>query len=302
MNRLARIQARPYEPDRPDDPPAPDLGGDPEPGPRRDFQAEARAMFPWLDPRLLNEFSAAYADLGSVDLAWGKVRQGSTYRRIYGAILRDDGTLRMSELEYHSVREGFARRLASFGLNPQLFQGRFDALIEGDVSPQEFESRLQGVWEGVAGRAESVRRWYADNYGLDLSPEAIFASAIDPDVGTAVLERRISNAQIGGAAARFNFQRSLARVEELQGIGVSVEAATRFYSQAARDLPGIDATSRRHNRGAFTLEDLEEAGLEGDPLEQTRLQRGLEDEQASFSRAGVARGDDAGRRTGLTPR
>ena len=299
VDRLARQQRRGFEPERPDDPEPEDLGRAPEERPR-DFFGEARAMFPWLDARLVREFSDAWEETDNVDLAWGRVQQGSTFRKLYGAILRDDGTLRMSPLEYHSVLDGYAQRLAGYGLNPGVFRGKFDELVQGDVSPEEFESRLQAGWEQVASRSGKTRRWYAEKYGLNLSDEALFASFIDPDVGTAVLERRLTNAQIGGAAARFNFERSLARVEQLSGMGVTGETADRFYGQAARDLPGAAARSQRYNRGELTLTDLEEAGLEGDPLEQRRLLRGLDEERSAFSpgRSGVE-SDEEGRRTGL---
>lgn len=297
VDRLQRQQSQPFEPDRPADPtPEPQAPVDARP---RDFFGEARAMFPWLDARLVREFATAWEDTDSTDLAWAQVQQGSTFRRIYGAILRDDGTLRMSPLEYHSVRDGYAQRLAGYGLNPRVFADKFDDLISGDVSPQEFEGRLRAGWEQVSSRSAETRRWYAQNYGLDLSDEALFASFIDPDVGTAVLERRLSNAELGGAAARFNFQRSLARVEELAGLGVSGEQADRFYGQASRDLPGARARSLRHNRGDVTIGDLEEAGLEGDPLEQRRLLAGVSDERSAFTGQGSARRDDEGRRTGL---
>lgn len=300
VDRIQRQQGQPYAPDRPDDP-GPRTSIPTPPPTRRDFYSEARSMFPWLDRRLVREFADAWSETDSTDLAWSQVRQGATYRKLYSAILRDDGTLRMSELEYASVKDGYRQRLASYGLNPNLFEGKFDDLVSGDVSPQEFEGRLQAGWENVSSRSQATRQWYADNYGRDLSDAALFASYIDPDIGTAVLERRLSNAQIGGAAAQFNFRRSLERIDELRGLGVTGEQAQQFYSRAAADLPGASARSERHNRGAFTLTDLEEAGLEGDADERQRLLRSVDDEAALFGRGGPARGDDRGRRTGLNP-
>lgn len=296
--RLGRRQRAPFEPERPEDPAAPPSAKPPA-APKRDFFGEARALMPWLDQRLLREFAKAWEDTDNVELAWGRVQQGSTFRSIYGDIIRPDGSLRMSPAEYHAVVDGYRSRLAGYGLNPNLFQNRISDLVQGDVSVQEFEQRLQAGYEQISSRSEDVRRWYADNYGLSMSDEALFASFIDPDINAAVLERRLTSAQIGGAAARFNFQRSLSRVEELAGIGVTGEAADQFYGQAARDLGRLGATSRRFGRGDVTLRDLEEAGLEGDPLELERLSRAQADEMAAFSRQGVARADEEGRRTGL---
>src|SRR5690606_8303029 len=176
--------------------PTPDPATDPDPKPIN-WLEQARTLFPWMPEPLLKVFADAWAETGDTELALARMRQSPQYDRYFAGNRRSDGTFRMTEAEYMSTIRAYRTLLSDFGLNPDLFQKRFVSLIEGEVSPLELRERLGAAYEGIVANIPQVREFYA-RYGYDLSDAAIFASVIDPEIGDAILARRIAVAQVGG--------------------------------------------------------------------------------------------------------
>ena len=75
-----------------------------------------------------------------------------------------DGSVRLSEAEYGSVLESYKDSLRTFGINPDVFADNFGQLVEGDVSPTEFKSRLNTVYSGIEQNIPEVKEYYATNF------------------------------------------------------------------------------------------------------------------------------------------
>lgn len=253
---------------------------------------------------LLREFSESLSQTGSPRRALQATRDSEAHRQMFPGIRREDGSLRMGEQEYFQTTDAMRSSLASRNLNPQAFEGRIPEMIEGEVSPREFEARLSAVEEEISGNLEEVRQFYADNYGLNMTREAILGSAIDPDVNRAVLERRISAAQIGGEALRANFERSRQRAEELAQAGVGQEQARQLYSRGRRRVPQIQTLIDRFNDPGdpFGIKDFEEVVIFGDPDVQQRIERRVAEERSLFSPQRGRVASEGGRLTGLRRR
>lgn len=245
---------------------------------------------------LLDLFVKSFTQSGSAEAAFDTVRGSSEYDRIFAGIKRDDGSLRMDEQEYFATMDGYATELSMYGLNPQVFSPRFVGLISGDVSLQEFSSRLAAADEQVVRNIGEVKQFYADNYGLSLTDEAIFGSFIDPEVGRGVLERRIGASQIGGEAAAAGFQRSLARVERLASAGVAQGQARQVYGAASEQVPLIRQLAARHNDpdDPFDISDFEEATFMEDAGVRRRMSRRVQEERSSFAGLRVAQDQSGG--------
>src|SRR6056300_890592 len=115
-----------------------------------DFLTEARALYPFLPEGLLNLFQEKYVEFDkNVDLAVGAIRQDPQYVDYFPGNVRADGSVRLSEAEYGAVLESYKDDLRRFGINPDVFADNFGQLVEGDVSPTEFQSRLNTVYSGI---------------------------------------------------------------------------------------------------------------------------------------------------------
>ena len=272
------------------------------------FYQQAQALFPGLPEWVLISYARGLAEHGGdANLAWSRVRDNSNYDKTFTGNRRDDGSLRMTELEYLAVKDGFAQTLADYGVNPSVFESQFADLIGGDVSVDEFKTRLDAVHNGVVNNTPEVqakfRQWYGAPYNPQLGqqqPSVAMAMALNPDVGKAILDKRITMAQIAGEAAQSGFGRSRLRAGELFRQGVTQQTANQLYSEAAMALPTLDALAKRHNDADrnFGIGEFEDAFL-GDADQKQRAQRLVEAEAASFSGGGRVARDQSGGLSGL---
>ena len=249
----------------------------------------------------------AYIDTGSGTLAIEAVRNDSAYDEIFEGNRRDDGSLRYDEGTYFGILESFADSLLSIDLNPDLFRSKFPGMIAGLVSPNEFASRVNNVYERVLTSTEQIRNYYAAEFSFDMTDQAIVASFLDSDIGDAILNRRIAISEVGGSAAARNFNPSIGLVEELVSYGLDTQdEAQQFFSVAEDVIPSIQVLARRHADpdDTFDLEDFTNAQLFGDPEQRRRMRRLMAQERTSFSsdRSLTVIGGDRGRLTGLQER
>lgn len=254
--------------------------------------AQLRFLFPFFPEPLLQVFLAGYVEHGDTGLALAQTRTSDIYEQYYPGNRREDGTVRMTEPEYQSYRDYFEATLASINVNPELFRDRFPEILAGDVSPAEFASRVDAIYERVVSQAPELRSFYAQQYGLDLTDSALVASVLDPDIGTQILNRRISIAEVGGEAALRGFGIDLNLANTLVQAGVDRPAAQEFFGQAAAQLPILDVLARRHNDpdDDFDLNEFVAASIFDDQGERQRIRRLVAQERSLFTAGAFNRG------------
>lgn len=239
-----------------------------------DYRAQAAALYPYLPPALLDLYADFWDDSGDPTLALAELRADPQYTTFFPGIKRADGSLRMSEAEYLSTLDGYRLALGQFGLNPSLFENRFVEMIEGELTVSEFADRLTAAYEGIISQAPELMAYYAENYGISLTPEAVFASFIDPELGDSILNQRIAVSQIGGAAAIQNFDLDLEFAEQLRQSGLSFAKAQEHFAQAAFLLPTLDVLAGRFDLDTdFDITEFSLAGVIGDPQQLKRINR-----------------------------
>lgn len=268
-----------------------------------DYASQVRFLFPWLPDELVSIFAAKWDETGDSNLALAALQQDPRYDQYFPGNRRPDGTLRLSEADYATTVDGYRRLIADYGLNPDVFADRFAGLIEGDVSPRELAGRLGAAYEQIVTNVPEVRQEFSRLYGVEGGEQALFASFIDPDVGEAILNRRIGVAQVAAEGVRrgFSLQRDFA--ESIVAEGVDQEAARQFFTQAENLLPTLDTLAKRHldPDDDFDLTELAQAGIFGRSDQSRRIRRLFNAEAAAFSRQSPIAGDD-GALTGLTLR
>lgn len=270
---------------------------------REGFAQQASVLYPWLTPSLIDVFTSSYVQHGVIDLAVNEVRNGAgkaEYDRIFPGNRRPDGTLRLDENTYLGTVNSYRDSLRDRGLNPDLFEGRFGELIEGETSASEFESRAAAVEQDIILQGDLFIQAFSDLWQLPATVESVFAAVMDPNISDAVLNREISVAQIQGEAQRFGFTRSADRVRDLVALGVGREQARNFFSQARPILRSLGSAAARFGSPDPTvdIEELEGAALGADVNQQRRLQQIQNQQGAEFSQ-NVTTGNQAATLPGL---
>lgn len=251
------------------------------------FLELAQSLYPNMPPDILQLFAEEWSKTGDPNVAISNVRRTTAYDTAFPGNKRPDGTVKFDEVTYQGLRESYIGTLAEFGVprntSVDLLDDRFTALVEGEVSAREFAQRVGAVFQGVQENIPEVTEFYRENFGLELTPEAIFVGALDPTVGEEIVSGRITTAQIGGEAARAGFEITSEFAQRLQRAGISQAQARQLFTTAQTELPRLQELQARggvEQPEEFTLEQFTQAAVFQSPeeLEQIRL---LEAEEAS---------------------
>lgn len=268
------------------------------------FLDRARAQMPWMPEEVLQQYADAWAETGDTKVAIGQTRQSKAYREHFRGNIREDGSVRMDERSYMAGKNAYKDILGEYGIPPSEFEHRYSDLVSNDVSPREFQARMDQTYQQVLSQGQRVRQAYADFYSGDISDSAILASALEPGTNPLVFEQRFRAAQIGSEAGRFGFDVVRSDAERLARHGLDRQAGRQFFARAKDLLPTIGSLIERHNDpdDNFDLRDLEEALILNDPEEMNQIERLFAQESSSFSpTAGTFAGSGTGV-TGLRPR
>jgi hypothetical protein len=250
----------------------------------------AQSLYPNMPPDVLELFAQEWARSGDPQVAISEVRRSPAYEIAFPGNKRPDGTVKFDEVTYTGLKESYIGTLQEYGIprntSVDLLTDRFTGLIEGEVSAREFAQRVDATFQGIQENIPEVQAFYRDNFGLDLTPEAIFIGALDPTVGEEIVAGRITTAQIGGEAARAGFEISGEFAQRLQRAGVSQAQARQLFTAAESELPRLQ--SLQAARGVeedqqLGLEEFAEAAVFQSPEELQQIRRVEEEQRAEFA-------------------
>lgn len=247
----------------------------------------AQSLYPNMPPDILELFANEWARTGDPQVAIAEVRRSPAYEIAFPGNKRPDGTVKFDEVTYTGLKESYIGTLQEYGIprntSVDLLTDRFTGLIEGEVSAREFAQRVDAVYQGIQENIPEVTEFYRENFGLELTPEAIFVGALDPTVGEEIVAGRITTAQIGGEAARAGFEITGDFAQRLQRAGISQAQARQLFTSAQAELPRLQELQARggvEQPEQFTLEQFTEAAVFQSPEELEEI-RQLEAEEAS---------------------
>ena len=259
------------------------------------FLELAQSLYPNMPPDILQLFAEEWSKTGDPNVAISNVRRTTAYDTAFPGNKRPDGTVKFDEVTYQGLRESYIGTLAEFGVprntSVDLLDDRFTGLVEGEVSAREFAQRVGAVFQGVQENIPEVTEFYRENFGLELTPEAIFVGALDPTVGEEIVSGRITTAQIGGEAARAGFEISGEFAQRLQRAGISQAQARQLFTTAQTELPRLQELQARggvEQPEEFTLEQFTQAAVFQSPEELEEIRRLEREEQSRFTPIGGA--------------
>ena len=172
------------------------------------------------------------------------LRETPAYQKRFAANkTRVAGGLRaLNESEYLGMEDKYQTIMRNYGLPASYYakgdlgrQEGFEKLIGFDVSATELEDRIMTAQSRVINANPEVTTALKQFYP-DITNGEILAYTLDPTKGLSDIKRKITAAEIGGAALGTKtvsgtaLETSAARAEELARYGVTKELAQKGYS------------------------------------------------------------------------
>lgn len=259
----------------------------------------AKSLLPrWLreDPTLFAAWEQGVAEVGYDDaILW--VRKTDAYEARFPGMIREDGTQRFdSENDYIALIESYERDLESVGVNPDVMRHLFVDLINEDVSSNEFfQERVKPMYDRVIRYGDDLMARYAVDHNLEMTPEALIAAALDPNLETKIFDKSIALTEIKAASDRvFGMEetnRWSSLMEDLgntQGFGAT--QAQQLFQRAGHLIPTLEILNRRHQDpdDEFDLGDFTAASFFEDPSQTRRIRRLVSQEQSLFADTSAA--------------
>jgi hypothetical protein len=147
------------------------------------------------------------------------------------------GLRALSEYDYIKLEDQYQNIMRNYGMPASYYAkgelGRQQALekfIAADVSATELEDRIMTAQERVIKGAPQIAQALKEFYP-EITNGDILAYALDPANAMKEIQRKVTAAEIGGAALQqTGLTTSVSRAEELQRYGVDKAAATAGYS------------------------------------------------------------------------
>ena len=233
-----------------------------------------------------------------------RLRETDAYKKRFAANAQRiaQGLRALGEAEYILLEDKYQDVMKRYGLTESYYKrgemGRqegFEKFIAGDVSAPELEDRIQTAYNRVINAAPEVSQTLRSFYP-EISDGDILAYALDPSKAIENIKRKVTAAEIGGAATQAGLATGLSRAEELQRYGVTGESARQGFQTIAGYLPRATTLGdiyAKQGMGPFT-QTTAEAEVFGTPgaAEAAAKRRKLSElEQAQFGgSAGVSGG------------
>jgi hypothetical protein len=227
-----------------------------------------------------------------------RLRQTDSYKKRFAANAQRvaKGLRALSEAEYIGLEDQYQNVMRQYGM-PESYYARgemgkqegFEKFIAGDVSASELEDRISTAQKRVMNAnpevAQALRTFYPG-----ISQGDILAYTLDPSKGIEDIKRKVTAAEIGGAAVRAGLGTSVADAEFLQRYGVTKEQADQGYQAAAQILPRASQLADIYKQGPYTQATAEQEifNLPGQAEAQRQRKKLTELETSAFSgRAGM---------------
>jgi hypothetical protein len=174
------------------------------------------------------------------------------------------GLRALSPAEYIGLEDQYQNIMRTYGLPESYYtkgdlgkQAGFEKLIANDVSNIELEDRIQTAYDRVIKSnpeiSDTLKRYYPE-----ISNGDILAYALDPQNALKDIQRKVTAAEIGGAAAVSGLSTDMKRAEQLAGYGVNKQLAQQGYTTIAGGLERGKQLSELYQQQPYTQQTAEQ--------------------------------------------
>jgi len=221
------------------------------------------------------------------------LRQTEPYKKRFAANAAriGKGLRALSEAEYLTLEDGYQNIMRNYGLPANYYtrgdlgrQEGFEKFIGGDVSPAELEERIMTAQNRVINAPAEVTTALKQFYP-DINNSDILAYTLDPEKGLADIRRKVTAAEIGGAALGAKLATDVGRAEELAKYGITAQQAREGYQAASPIIERGRQLSDFYQESPYTQRTAEEEifGLSGAAEAGAKRKKLTSLEQASFA-------------------
>jgi LysM repeat protein len=235
-----------------------------------------------------------------------KLRESDAYKERFAANKEriNKGLSALSEAEYITLEDQYQNVMRQYGLPGSYYeetvtpsgikkQAGFEKFLAGDISPAELEDRLLVAQDRVLKANPEVTTALKQFYP-DITNGDILAYTLDPKNAIKNIQRKVTAAEIGGAALAQGLnqgqtpeeiQRYTARAEQLAGAGVTKAVAQQGFETVAGMAPRGSQLASIYKEEPYTQQtaETEVFGLGGSAEAKKKREKLTALESASFS-------------------
>lgn len=217
------------------------------------------------------------------------------------------GLSALSPAEYVALEDQYQNVMRNYGLPASYYtkdsmgtQQGFEKFLSADVSATELEDRIMVAQDRVINANPEVAKALKSFYP-GITNGDILAYALNPQQGLSDIKRKVTAAEIGGAAARSGLTTNVSDAEYLQRYGVTKETADQGYTTIAGGLQRGSQLASIYGEDPYTQATAESEVFNVPGAAEARKQRqkitGLE--KATFGgQTGISQGALARDRAG----
>ena len=209
------------------------------------------------------------------------------------------GLSALSPAEYIALEDQYQNVMRNYGLPDTYYakdsmgtQAGFQKLLAGDVSATELEDRISTAQNRVVNANPEVKQALRQFYP-DITDGDILAYALDPQKALTDIKRKVTAAEIGGAALGQGLSASQLGAEGLAAAGVTKQQAQQGYGTIGEFLPTAQKLASIYQEQPYTQQQAESEifNLANSAEAAKRRKKLSQLEQASFSgSSGVSSG------------
>jgi hypothetical protein len=269
---------------------------------RREFTAKGLGfLVEAAENAIMNEDSDAGRLLALRNSPAYQLRFSANAERIKkGLTALDEATYLGMEDQYQEVMRQYGLPASYYAKDATGKQAGFEQLLANDVSNIELGDRLMVAQDRVLKSNPEVLSALKGFYP-DITNGDILAYTLDPKNAIKEIQRKVTTAEIGGAAVRSGLKTNVSDAEYLQRYGVTKETADQGYATIAGGLQRGSQLASIYGEDPYTQATAETEVFNVPGAQEARKQRqritGLE--KATFSgQSGLTQGALARDRAG----
>ena len=221
-----------------------------------------------------------------------KLRETPAYQQRFSANAKRiaNGLTALDEATYLAKEDAYQNLMRNYGLPDTYWkkdalgtQEGFTQLIANDVSAVELENRLQTAQNRVM-KANPEVAYALKAFYPDITNGDILAYALDPKNALDAINRKVTAAEIGGAALAQGLTTSLGGAENLAAYGVDRAKAQQGYQAVAGVLPRATQLADIYGQEPYNQQtaEAEVFGTQGAAEAKKRREKLVSLEQATF--------------------
>jgi hypothetical protein len=167
------------------------------------------------------------------------------------------GLTALTPAQYLAAEDSYQNIMRNYGLPASYYakdstgkQSGFDQLLSNDVSAVELEDRVATAQNRVVNANPDVTKALKAFYP-DITNGDILAYTLDPTKALDMIKRKVTAAEIGGAALSSGLTTEATAAENLARYGVTAAQARQGYSTISEMLPRASTLSDIYNQGPY---------------------------------------------------